>query len=87
MATKIGFISDTHIPEARASWWDQVYTAFQGVDLIFHGGDIHDLALLDELEKVAPIYAARGNGEDGGRRTYSDEDAPNHNLYTRRLAA
>ena len=43
MATKIGLISDTHIPEARASLWDQVYTAFQGVDLIIHGGDIHDL--------------------------------------------
>ena len=75
MATKIGSISDTHIPEARASLWDQVYTAFQGVDLIFHGGDIHDLSLLDELEKVAPIYAARGNGEDGsGGRDVQPED-------------
>ena len=75
MATKIGLISDTHIPEARASLWDQVYTAFQGVDLIFHGGDIHDLSLLDELEKVAPIYAARGNGEDGsGGRDVQPED-------------
>ena len=75
MATKIELISDTHIPEARASLWDQVYTAFQGVDLIFHGGDIHDLSLLDELEKVAPIYAARGNGEDGsGGRDVQPED-------------
>lgn len=75
MATTIGLISDTHIPEARASLWDQVYTAFQGVDLIFHGGDIHDLSLLDELEKVAPIYAARGNGEDGsGGRDVQPED-------------
>ena len=75
MAKKIGLISDTHIPEARVSLWDQVYTAFQGVDLIFHGGDIHDLSLLDELEKVAPIYAARGNGEDGsGGRDVQPED-------------
>ena len=75
MAAKIGLISDTHIPEARASLWDQVFTAFQGVDLIFHGGDIHDLSLLDELEKVAPIYAARGNGEDGsGGRDVQPED-------------
>ena len=75
MAMKIGLISDTHIPEARASLWDQVYTAFRGVDLIFHGGDIHDLSLLDELEKVAPIYAARGNGEDGsGGRDVQPED-------------
>ena len=75
MAKKIGLISDTHIPEARASLWDQVYTAFQGVDLIFHGGDIHDISLLDDLEKVAPVYAARGNGEDGsGGRDVQPED-------------
>ena len=75
MAKKIGLISDTHIPEARSSLWDQVYTAFQGVDLIFHGGDIHDISLLDDLEKVAPVYAARGNGEDGsGGRDVQPED-------------
>ena len=76
MATKIGLISDTHIPEACSALWPQVYDAFQGVDFIFHGGDIHDLSLLDELEKVAPIYAARGNGEDGsGGRDVQPEDA------------
>ena len=57
MTTKIGLISDTHIPEACDALWPQVYEAFRGVDLIFHGGDIHDLSLLDELEKIAPIYA------------------------------
>ena len=75
MTTKIGLISDTHIPEACDSLWPQVYEAFRGVDLIFHGGDIHDLSLLDELEKIAPIYAARGNGEDGsGGRDVQPED-------------
>ena len=28
---------------------------------ILHGGDIGDLAVLDELAKVAPVYAVRGN--------------------------
>ena len=66
---------DTHIPEARATLWPQVYDAFAGVDRIFHGGDVHDLALLDELEKVAPVYCARGNGEDGsGGRPIQPED-------------
>jgi len=75
MATRIGLIADTHIPEARATLWPQVYEAFDGVDCIFHGGDVHDLALLDELEKVAPIYCARGNGEDGsGGRPIQPED-------------
>ena len=76
MATRIGLIADTHIPEARATLWPQVYEAFAGVDCIFHGGDVHDLALLDELEKVAPVYCARGNGEDGsGGRPIQPEDA------------
>ena len=40
---RIGLISDTHIPEARAELWPQVYAAFEGVDAILHGGDIHCL--------------------------------------------
>ena len=75
MATRIGLIADTHIPEARATLWSQVFDAFEGVDCIFHGGDVHDLALLDLLEKVAPVYCARGNGEDGsGGRPIQPED-------------
>ncbi|MCY3840533.1 MAG: YfcE family phosphodiesterase, partial [Gammaproteobacteria bacterium] len=75
MATRIGLIADTHIPEARSTLWPQVYDAFEGVDCIFHGGDVHDLALLDELERVAPVYCARGNGEDGsGGRPIQPED-------------
>ena len=75
MAERIGLIADTHIPEARATLWPQVFEAFAGVDRIFHGGDVHDLALLDELEKVAPVYCARGNGEDGsGGRPIQPED-------------
>ncbi|MFP6816918.1 MAG: metallophosphoesterase family protein [Pseudomonadales bacterium] len=66
MATRIGLISDTHIPEACKTLWPQVYEAFDGVDMIMHAGDIHELYVLDSLEEVAPVYAARGNGEDGG---------------------
>lgn len=66
MGLRIGLISDTHIPEARKTLWPQVYEAFDGVDMIMHAGDIHELYVLDSLEEVAPVYAARGNGEDGG---------------------
>lgn len=62
---RIGLISDTHIPEARKTLWPQILEAFADVDLIMHAGDIHELYVLDELEKLAPVYAARGNGEDG----------------------
>lgn len=66
MALNIGLISDTHLPEARKTLWPQIYDAFSEVDLILHAGDIHEYFVLDELEKLAPVYCARGNGEDGG---------------------
>ncbi len=65
MTTRIGLISDTHIPEARGALWRQVFEAFEGVDLILHAGDVHEYHVLDALEEVAPVIAARGNGEDG----------------------
>ena len=76
MPLRIGLISDTHIPEARDSLWPQIADAFAGVDMIFHAGDIHELWVLDELEKIAPVWAARGNGEDGsgGRPVQPHDD-------------
>ncbi len=62
----LGLVSDTHIPEARDALWEQVYAAFAGVDAILHAGDMHDVAVLDWLERVAPVIAVRGNGDDGG---------------------
>ena len=88
MTTKIGLIADTHIPEARATLWPQVYEAFAGVERILHGGDVHDLALLDELEKVAPVYCARGNGEDGsGGRPVQPEDPRVKYVWTMQIEA
>ncbi len=75
MTIRIGLISDTHIPESRPTLWPQVYDAFADVDMIFHAGDIHEFYVLDELEQIAPVYAARGNGEDGsGGRDVQPED-------------
>ncbi len=62
---RIGLISDTHIPEACPELWPQVFDAFAGVDAILHAGDIHELFVLDQLHDIAPLWAARGNGEDG----------------------
>lgn len=72
---RLGLISDTHIPEARAELWPQVFDAFRGVDAILHAGDIHDLRVIDQLSEVAPTYAARGNGDDGsGGRPIQPDD-------------
>ena len=52
----IGVISDTHgllRPEAPA--------ALAGVEHILHAGDVGDPAILDALQKLAPVTAIRGN--------------------------
>jgi len=72
---RIGLVADTHIPEAGAALWPQVFDAFRDVDVIMHGGDVHDLGVVDELAALAPIYVARGNGDDGdGGRPVQPED-------------
>jgi putative phosphoesterase len=56
----VGVISDTHgllRPEAVA--------ALEGVDLIVHAGDIGDPEIIDELRKIAPVHAIRGNVDRG----------------------
>jgi len=53
---RIGLISDTHgllRPEAL--------DALRGSDLILHAGDVGKPEILDELQKLAPVVAIRGN--------------------------
>ena len=83
---RIGLISDTHVPEAGNELWPQVYERLAGVDLLLHGGDIHDVRLIDLLEQVAPIYVARGNGDDGsGGRAVQPEDPRLREAWTLEL--
>jgi putative phosphoesterase len=53
---KIGVVSDTHgFFDARlAKLW-------AGVELILHAGDVGNLEVLDELERIAPVRAVKGN--------------------------
>ena len=60
---RIGLVSDTHVPETGPEIPPQVYAAFEGVDMIFHAGDMHVNDVLDWLETVAPTIGARGNGD------------------------
>ncbi|MSQ29028.1 MAG: metallophosphoesterase [Dehalococcoidia bacterium] len=79
----IGLVSDTHVPEARRTIFDEVYAAFKGVDLILHGGDMHDKVVLDWLEDRCgvPVLAACGNGDDGssGRSIAPDDHRLSYN--------
>lgn len=58
--TLIGVISDTH-----GLWRPQVASAFAGVDLILHAGDVGDPGILAELRALAPVIAVRGNVDKG----------------------
>ena len=60
---RIGLIADTHIPRDAKMLPPHVKDAFEGVDLILHAGDIYTPRVLDELETIAPVLAARGNGD------------------------
>lgn len=59
----VGLISDTHIPRDIKALPLHVKEAFKEVDLILHAGDIYLPEILDELEAIAPVLAARGNGD------------------------
>ncbi len=68
---RIGLLSDTHVPEAERALPPEVVDAFQGVDLILHAGDIYIPQVLDDLQRVAPVLAARGDDDYGS--TLTDE--------------
>jgi putative phosphoesterase len=56
----VGLISDTHNlvrPEALA--------ALTGVEQILHGGDVCQPQVLEALQEIAPVYAVRGNRDQG----------------------
>lgn len=65
MATRIGIISDTHMPADVRVLWDEVRLAFEGADLILHSGDIVHPMVLDQLQAWAPVVAVEGNNDFG----------------------
>jgi putative phosphoesterase len=56
---RLGVLADTH-GQLRA----EVFELFAGVDHILHAGDVGPLALLHELEALAPVTAVYGNTDD-----------------------
>ena len=62
---RVGLLSDTHIPQAEKELPPELMTALQGVDLILHAGDIYIPSVLDDLERIAPVLAARGDDDSG----------------------
>src|SRR5215469_13276648 len=53
---QIGVISDTHGLLRR-----EALAGLTGSQAIIHAGDVGDPAILNELERIAPVTAVRGN--------------------------
>jgi putative phosphoesterase len=68
---RIGLLSDTHIPDAMGALPPAITEVFRDVDLILHAGDIYVTSVLDELQRIAPVLAARGDDDYGD--TLADE--------------
>lgn len=58
---RIAVISDTHGRLAR-----RVLESCAGADHIIHAGDVGTMAVLEELARVAPLTAVRGNRDRDG---------------------
>lgn len=53
---KIGVVADTH------GYFDpRLKDLLSGVEVILHAGDVGSEEVLDELKKMAPVHAVRGN--------------------------
>ncbi|MFQ5678212.1 MAG: metallophosphoesterase family protein [Gemmatimonadota bacterium] len=66
----VGVISDTH------GWLRaEAVELLRGVDRILHAGDVGDLAILAELESLAPVTAVWGNMDDAEIRQRTAEVA------------
>jgi putative phosphoesterase len=59
---RIGLISDTH-----GMLRPEVHSAFGGVELILHAGDVGGAEILDELRLIAPVRAVSGNTDPPGQ--------------------
>jgi len=60
----IGLISDTHIPSRARTIPPRVFEVFRDASLILHAGDLTQLSVLTELERLAPVVAVQGNMDD-----------------------
>ena len=62
---KIAILADTHIPKRAAKLPASAWEVIKGADAIIHAGDVVTQQFLDQLAAIAPLYAVRGNNDDG----------------------
>ena len=77
----IGVVSDTH-----GLFRPEVAAALEGVEQILHLGDVGQLAILDELARIAPVTAIRGTAGTGVSHRRSSSTAAGTRLGSARSA-
>jgi len=65
---RVGLISDTHGLLRK-----EAVEALRGSELILHAGDVGKPEILEELRKIAPVVAVRGNVDAGHGSEWSDD--------------
>jgi len=61
LTTLVGVVADTHCPEFIDRLPDRLFDVMRGVQLIVHAGDVDGPSTLDELARIAPVEAVRGD--------------------------
>ena len=60
--TRLAVISDTHLPRGARALPDACVEQLRTADAILHAGDLIELSVLDELERLGPpVHVVRGN--------------------------
>ena len=59
--TRIGVVSDTHIPRQAQQLPEELLKRLGEVDFIIHAGDFEDMDTLAELRKINRVIAVSGN--------------------------
>ncbi|MBU1852755.1 MAG: metallophosphatase family protein [Candidatus Omnitrophica bacterium] len=58
---KIGVVSDTHVPEKSCELPAELLDVLKGCNLIVHAGDLVDICVLEDLQKISKVEAVYGN--------------------------
>lgn len=61
--TTIGVIADTHVPQRLPHLPHELESAFRGVEVILHAGDVNKAYVLEQLNHIAPTLAVAGNAD------------------------
>lgn len=58
---RIAVISDTHLPRGSRELSSECVERLAAADLILHGGDVTEAAVLETLGELGPLHAVYGN--------------------------